>query len=389
MTSMKAVTKIFQLIMGAMLLFSCEELYTPVYEQEDASPILIIEGYIDMSGNSRFKLSQTVPLNAEESRVPVANATLAVESETGQAYASFTSTAGGQYTLSHPALPMTTRYRVRIKTRGNEYLSDWVTPYASSEISGIDHQRTDTGVDILVSTVNRNDNSRYYRWEFEETWKFSARFFSAMVFERGEVRFRKQPEENISVCFRQEKSSDIVIGTTDNLSDNTISRQKIQFIPNLSDKLMNRYSILVKQFSISKEAWLFWSILKKNSESVGDIFGSMPSELKGNVHNTTNPREPVIAMIEASWPAQKRVYISNNDMGSWAVSIPFYSGCEYMEVPVGEAASLFSNPAVIPLSDIYKVPDAPPTHYSYTTSRCTDCTLRGGYLNVPDFWTDL
>jgi len=390
---MKPVKKIYQLILGAILLFSCQDPYTPTYKQEDANPILIIEGYIDMSGNSRFKLSQTVPLNAEESIMPVENASFAVESEAGQTYSSFTSAGAGEYTLAHPALPMSTRYRLRIKTRENEYLSDWLTPYATSEISGIDHQRTDTGMNILVSTVNGNDNSRYYRWEFEETWKFSARYYSALIFEGGWARFRRMPQENISTeCFQQEKSSDILIGTTDNLQDNIVSRQRIQFIPNLSDKLMVRYSILVKQFSISKEAWLFWSILKKNSESVGDIFGSMPSELKGNVHNTAHPNEPVIAMIEASLPAQKRIYINSYDLPErWPVSNPYYAHCEYMEVSLEDSSvvrTLFSNPSNIPTNEVYKNGDSPiPSHYSYATRGCTDCSLIGS-RKVPDFWTD-
>lgn len=390
MRIMKPVNKIYQLILGAILLFSCEDPYTPTYEPGDTAPILIIEGYIDMSGNSRFKLNQTVPLSAEESTRPVTNAVLAIESEDNQNYPVFTSTGAGVYTIAHPALNMTTRYRLRIKHRENEYLSDWITPYATSQISAIDNQRTDIGMDIFVSTVNGNDNSRYYRWELEETWKFSARYRSLFIFEGNQVRWRKQPEENISVCFSQERSSDILIGTTDNLSDNTISRQKIQFIPNLSDKLMIRYSILVKQFSISREAYLFWSILKKNSESVGDIFGSMPSELKGNVSNIANPDEPVIAMIEASLPAQKRIYYNSYDLPEpWAVSIPFYSGCEYMEVPVAQAAELFKNAGYIPTNEVYKIEgSALPSHYSYATRRCTDCSLIGS-LNVPDFWTDL
>ncbi|MDT4846164.1 hypothetical protein FQZ97_801790 [compost metagenome] len=153
---------------------------------------------------------------------------------------------------------------------------------------------------------------------------------------------------------------------------------------------MYRYSILVKQFSISKEAYVFWSIMKKNSESVGDIFGSMPSELKGNVTNTADPREPVIAMIEASLPTQKRIYYNAYELSEpWAVFIPFYYGCESFEVLVGEAAALFRNTAAyIPTNELYMNPASPaPTHYSYTTRRCTDCSMIGS-LNVPDFWTD-
>ncbi len=388
---MKPANKIYQLITGALLFFSCEEPYTPVYETEDMAPILIIEGYIDMSGNSRFKLTQTVPLDAEENSVPVKNASLTIESENNQVHSFTGSSASGEYTIPHPALSMGSRYRLKVVVFGKTYESDWVKPYATSEISGIEYSRTDTGLEILVSTVNQDENSRYYRWEFEETWKFSARYMSFFIFEDGRVRLRRQPEENISMCFDQEKSSDILIGTSENLSDNTISRQKIRFIPNLSDKLMYRYSILVKQFNISKEAYLFWSILKKNSESVGDIFGSMPSELKGNVRNVLDPDEPVIAMIEASLPAQKRIYYNAPDFTPpWPVFIPFYTGCELQEVPVEDAGKLFQlNPGFIPTNEVFKNPASPePTHYSYTIHRCTDCSFIGGALNAPDFWTD-
>ncbi len=387
---MRSLTKLFLAI--PLLFWSCEEPYAPDYEPDDSTPILIIDGFIDMSGNSRFKLSYTVPLNVEESTRPARGATLAIESENNESYTSSFSTEAGSYTVSHPALSMNTRYRLRAVISGKEYLSDWVTPYATSEISEIDYKRTDLGMEIYVSSVNSDENARYYRWECEETWKFSARYRSSFIYDpfSGSVRYRT-PEENISVCFQHENSAEILVGTTENLSNNTVSRQMVRFIPNLSDKLMIRYSILVKQFNISKEAYLFWSILRKNSESVGDIFGSMPSELKGNVRNIANPSEPVIAMIEASLPTQKRIYYDAFDFPDpWVVSIPFYSGCEAQEVSVAGAPALFAGtPAYIPIYELFRNEASPfPTHYAFTTRRCTDCSLIGS-LNQPDFWTDL
>ncbi|MCD8539486.1 MAG: DUF4249 domain-containing protein [Leadbetterella sp.] len=385
---MKPVKLIYLLITG--LLFSCEEPYTPVYEPGDSAPILIIEGYIDMSGNSRFRLSQTVPLSSEESSVPVSTATLTIESENNTSHPLTASSATGEYTLPHPALSMDTRYRLRVKAMGKEYLSGWVTPLATSGISGLEFERTDTGMEFFVSTVNQNSNSRYYRWEFEETWKFSAKHISYLIFDGSQVRLRL-PEENISMCFNQDRSSEILIATSESLSDNTIERQKIGFIPNLSEKLMYRYSLLVKQYSISKEAYLFWSILKKNSESVGDIFGSMPSELKGNVTNVADPAEPVIAMIEASLPSRKRVYYNSTEIRPpWPVYEPFYDGCRSDTVRVGDdAVALFrSSVSYVPTYEIFMNEAIPyPTHYAYTTSRCTECALRG-FLNAPDFWTE-
>ena len=386
---MKSV-KIFYTLIALLAFPSCEEPYTPVYEPQDSAPVLIIDGFIDMSGNSRFQLSYTVPLGSEESTRAVTGAALIIESENNESYGQAAPTGNGRYTVFHPELSMATRYRLRAKIAEKEYLSDWVTPYATSEISEIAYQRTDSGLEIYVSSENTPENSRYYRWECEETWKFSARFYSSFVFSGGGIQHRKLPEENISVCFQHENSSEIVVNSTEHLSENTIARQQVKFIPNLSDKLMIRYSILVRQFNISREAYLFWSILKKNSESIGDIFGSMPSELKGNVRNTADPSEPVIAMIEAGYPTEKRVYYDAFDLKSWPVSIPFYAGCEAYEVPVAEAPRLLANAGLyIPIYEIFKNEASPyPTHYAYTTRRCTDCSLIGS-LNQPDFWTDL
>lgn len=382
--------KKYLLLLSSLSILSCEEAYMPDFGVEDMQPVLIVEGFINTEGSSRFTLSQTAPLGSEGAVALVADASITIESSDGKSYTSTRSEGNGHYTINHPELSHSQEYRVRIKTSANEYASTFVKPQASPAITNIDWERTEDGTEIFVSTSNTAEGSNFYRWEFEEDWRYSSRFPSYFLVDGNEIRARR-PEENISFCFKNARSSDVLIGSTESFVENRIDKQLVQKIPNLSEKIMYRYAILVKQYSISKEAYVYWSILKKNSESVGDIFGSMPSELKGNITNINKPSEHVIGMIEAGKSSQKRIYINALDFKpTWYSVISDYQGCTEGEVSVRESLSFFSlNPAMIVTYEVYKNEASPlPTHYAYSARNCVNCTVRGGSLTAPNFWLE-
>ena len=60
------------------------------------------------------------------------------------------------------------------------------------------------------------------------------------------------------------------------------------------------YSINVKQYALSHEAYLFFEKIKKNTEQLGSIFDPQPSELQGNIHCITNPAETVVGYVDIS-----------------------------------------------------------------------------------------
>lgn len=370
------------------MIFSCEEEYMPDFVLEDMQPILIVDGFINTDGNSSFKLSETIPLSQKDVPTVVSNAILSIESNTGLTYTSASHTGGGKYTIAHSELSHTMEYRLRIKIGAKEYTSAFVKPQSAPEITSIDWQQTDIGTDIQVSTVNTESGSNFYRWEFEEDWRYSSRFPTYFKFANNQISPR-YPEENISFCYNHATSSDILISSTESFVENRLDKHIVQHIPNLSEKIMYRYTILLKQYSISKASYVYWSILKKNSESVGDIFGSMPSELKGNIVNVSNASEPVIGMIEAGKVSQKRIYINAAEFTpSWRAVIPDYAGCYEEEVAVNDAVAFFrQNPNSMVTYAIFKNEASPiPTHYAYSPVRCSDCTLRGGSLIAPVFW---
>lgn len=372
----------------------CKDPYFPTYEPEDVAAILIVEGYIDINGlSSQYTLGYAQPLadSLEEQAVniPVANATLTVESEMGALYHSEPGSAAGAYIIPHPILPIDTRYRLRIRVGQDEYLSDFVEPKQSPEITSIDWERAPDGLQLFVSTEDPDNDSHYYRWEFEETWRFSAKYISQVILEDGEFRHREN-DEVISLCFRSERSHDLLVGATVGLDADMIHRQPIHLIPNRSEKLQYRYSILVKQRAISAEAFRYWNIIKQNSEDLGDIFSPLPSEIRGNIRHVQDDQKKVVGLIEASGVTEKRIYIDPAQLPSvWLVENHFYQGCDLLENTTELArAFLMSNPNYIPIYGDARNPASPyPTHYAYAPRRCVDCTLRGT-LDPPEFWEE-
>jgi hypothetical protein len=366
---------------------SCEEPYSPTIEVEDMEPVVIIDAFINTDGQSQVRVSQTVPIGTDSSALPIINAEITVLSDNGYSYTYSGNNPKGEYTLPHGPLTLSAKYRLLVKVLGREYTSQWVTPLATGNIDQVELDRTDLGMEVLVSSQNTESPQRFYRWQVEETWQMTSRNISLFMYENGEVR-RRSPEENISRCFQFNRGTDIAIATTENLDKNEIVKQKIQFIPNLSNKLGIRYSVLVKQYNISKESYLFWSVLKKNSESVGDLFGSMPAELKGNFQQAEG--KPVLGWLDAGKPSTRREYFAATALTPvWQFNYPGYEGCTTDEITVQGADELFRrNTSLVPLHELFKIEGNPdPSHYAYSSKLCADCS-RYGSTTTPEYWNE-
>ncbi len=373
-----------------VLLISCQDPYNPNYKVEHSQPVLIVEGFINTAGNSAFKISKSVLLETETTVNAVSNAKLVIEGENGASYSVISSVNDGEYTFNHAALDTKIRYRLNLTIGPERYISDYATAYLSPPIQKIDTATVQDGVEFYVSTTNEEGQPSYYRWEFDETWKFSAKYHSAFIIDGNEVRYRTS-EELINVCYKDGKSSKIVIGNSTGLNKNAISRLPVNLVPNFSEKFEFRYSILLKQYNISKESYTYWSIMKKNSESVGDIFGSMPSEIRGNIKNVNNSDEVVIGWIDAGEPSLKRIYVDASGFSPRRKVInTFYNFCSSPDTIAAYDVIKISQylPRQLIYEGVYRNPDsAEPTHYVYGRAICADCSERGS-LTKPAFWED-
>jgi hypothetical protein len=241
----------------------------------------------------------------------------------------------------------------------------------------VNWERDSEGVHIYVNTNDPAGNSRYYRWDYDETWEIKTYYYSRFVYIGGStVRPRIFPNEDVSVCWKHHRLSEILLANSVNLSQDIIYKKPLTLIPQGSERLQVRYSILVKQYAMEKEAYDFFEIMKRNTEEIGSFFGPLPSEINGNIQCLTNPEEQVIGYITASEEKKKRIFIT---IPGWN----FYLSCFSVAVPkIADSIDYyFGSIGLIPYEEEF----SPPVYHG-SSPVCTDCTARGGINVRPSYW---
>lgn len=381
---------------GFVLFQACEEPYNPEFEDQDVKPLLVVDGFINADGNSEIAVSQSLtmshfPVVQPLSLTPLQVSSISIVGEDGTVYPGVINRLdNSSYIFEHPPLNTGVAYFLRIQTNGQVYESAPTKALISGAIDRLDYQVVDDHLEIFVSSKDTRHATRYYRWDFTEAWQFRSAFKADAVMKDG-VLVDITPATDYEICFRFSKSNDLLIGSTQGFSDNQIYWHPIQFIANDSEKLQRRYSILVKQYAISSASFLFWELVKKNSEQIGDIFGTMPTEVSGNIKNLSDPTEKVIGFVEVLKSSEMRFFINAHDRPShWRPNLPFLSGCAIRDtVELGAAADFFAQrPTYLPVEYVYMDPGRPfPTHIESAPDRCVDCRFHG-QLQRPDFWID-
>jgi hypothetical protein len=157
----------------------------------------------------------------------------------------------------------------------------------------------------------------------------------------------------------------------------------LALIPNRSEKLGIRYSMLVRQYAISREAFEYLTLMKRNSEQIGSIFDNQPSDIIGNIKCISNPNERVIGFITISQIVQRRIFINNNQVPNWNFSLTCNPLVIRNHKDSLQAAFLTGSNLIttynVSLSGAIE-------SYNANTALCLDCRTRGGSNVKPSFW---
>ena len=390
----------FFLLPGIMILFfSCKQTFTPPAISSSRN-YLVVEGVINNSNDSTIiKLNYTVNIASNATINPVLNATVVVESDENINYP-LTELKNGKYFITNLSLDNSRKYRLSIKTNNNkQYYSDYVPVLNSPPIDSLYYTVSNNNINIISEVHDVTNTVQYYRWEYNETWIIHAAFFSYFKSNGDTVLARDLVNDNIYQCWSSDTSSTIVLNSTSKLKQTFLANNSITSFSLNSEKVANKYSILIKQYALSADAYIFWTNLKKNTEKLGGIFDPQPSQINGNIHCDTDPSEPVIGYISVGSVASKRIFIANQQLPPTVPNVP-YSDCivetrlyAYLLPGTGHTINQvneyinYNKGAMfpqIPLVSITK-PDGTILGFTATTPFCADCTLRGTNRK-PDFW---
>jgi hypothetical protein len=296
----------------------CRKPYNPVI-LSTGTGYLVVEGVINSGSDSTFiKLSRTVKLSGKTSASPELNAIITVEGDQNTTYP-LKETGHGNYSCAGLNLNNSHKYRLNIKTsNGEQYLSDYVEVVNAPSIDSIHYDTQGSisgpGLNIYADTHDASNKIRYFRWDYQETWIIHPAFESFFKSNGDTVLARDLTNDNIYTCWLNDTSSTIVLGSTAKLARSVVTNNTIISIASTSEKLGDEYSIIVKQYALTPDAYNFFVNLKKNTEQQGSIFDAQPSEISGNIHSVSNPSEPVIGYVSVGSTTSQRIFIKIGDL---------------------------------------------------------------------------
>lgn len=372
-----------------MLIAGCKERYTPPVSSPETG-YLVVEGFINNGLEpTTIKLSRTTKLIDTANIIYEHSAQVTIEGENGESYPLFES-IDGIYTSSSLALNSSIKYRLHILTaNGKEYLSDYSAVKNTPPIDSISWARENGGVQIYINTHDEQNNTKYYQWEYKETWEFHSAYTSQLNYTIDPVSqlitgiaYRNpdgSSDTTIYKCWQTKNSTQILIGTSEKLITDRIYLPLI-YIEQGSKKMSVLYSVNIRQHAISHNAYLFFEKMKKNTEQIGSIFDPQPSELSGNIHCVTNPGEPVIGYVEVSQENNVRKFISNKDLPDWN----YDPGCMEYKI-TNQIDSIRKYGAGLTPTLPASVFQRSITEFYAAVPVCVDCTITGTNIR-PDFW---
>ena len=386
------------LLLLGLIVNSCVEPYD--YQTEEFENVLVVQATLtDELKQQEVILTRTYRLE-EEFPAPESGATVRVSDEFGQNYFFFEAAPGYYQSVNEFAIRPGTKYSLSIETAdGKAYTSDPASMIDGNQIDNLYAERTqvegEDGVALLVVSKNPETASKFYRYEYVETYKIVSPYTvrnNVVPGDNGSLYKIVPNTRNETVCYNSRTSTKIILSNTSTLTENTTGSFLVRFIGGQDPVLGQRYSILVKQYSLTPEAFSYYSTLEKISGSESLLSENQPGFIYGNMYAVEDPSEKVIGFFSLSSVSSERIFFNYEDFYELDGSRPqfpedcsIYRPGENVLTPVEmifSGDSRYVSAAGAPSNTELGIGP-----WRLIATECVDCTIYGT-TEVPEFWEE-
>ena len=282
---------------------------------------LVVEGDIISDSTMIFQLSRTLPLNADGNKDLFdtyldVNAEVTVKGSDGTFWTGVTQ-GRGQYRVEIGTLRPDVDYHLEIYYKGDMYQSEPQKPLETRKIDGLSFKQPDLDgpVSVLLDTEEGAEGQTdYYLWCFEEDWEVHALYLTTALFdpENDKIVVYDYPPVAQGWCYN--RTSKIILGTTEKTKGNKIAGKVIQTIENTDNRISVLYSIRLTQRNLSRHEYEYYQVRSKLDYDMGGLFTPQPSELPTNI-TCSDPNRKVIGYIGCNMGvSQEQLYISEEEV---------------------------------------------------------------------------
>ncbi|MGK7391956.1 MAG: DUF4249 domain-containing protein [Candidatus Cyclobacteriaceae bacterium M2_1C_046] len=306
-----------------LFLFGCID---PIeFDTSGEVPKLTVQGYIsNVSFNDSEQLPYTsryftVKLNwtsnvSNEADTAEPNAEIILSDNTGKTW-NYQEIENGIYYLLDKNFKAEegNEYKlVIILADGKKYESAFQRLYPAPPIGDIDFEEvertafidvggtpiltTEKGIEVFVKIPPNEDGKNFYRWELIPSWIYLAELASV-----------NDPNKTCYITSNY-YFKDIII------KEDRVGgyEQRLFFLNRKNTRLYPEFTVLIKQFSMSEEAYHFWSDIEAQ-RARGSIFDTPPYNISSNIV-AINSDDQVLGFFQVLHEGTKRWYFTFDDL---------------------------------------------------------------------------
>lgn len=376
------------ILAAIVLVTACIDEYNPVINNYEN--LLVVDGGIsDQSGPHTIVLSLSSSVS-DPRFIPVENASMNILDDLGNSISASETEPGTYQTFSTVSGVVGRSYKIEITLQnGNRYDSDFEKLKKRVEIDTIYHEivtRQEAGYDydlygyeFYVDTKQSEEAENYFKWDLEATYQYQSEYTIRWYYD-GTLNWFHGPD-SLYNCWTSYNVGPLFVSGTQNLTNPVIRKYPFHFVSTETRHLSVRYSLLVKQRTISKEAFEYWSEVEKQNGGESSLYASQPHFIVGNIQNISNPDEMVLGYFMVNGMDKMRIFVDRPPP-----EIPMrYMRCILTEADFEAYGQLgMMDPVYYP---IYAI-ETPGGRRAVPHQDCVDCQRKGGSINKPQFWME-
>ena len=312
---------------------------------------LVIDARItDKLKRHEIILRRTYPFESDDFGAE-RNASVQISDDSGNTFDFQEAEAGRYVSVSEFAAQPNVGYRLLITSAdGKSYVSETVvTPRSVSikdvktEIAFNDFEKE--GISISLTNNIVDSGGKYFRYEYEETYKIIAPFYNPFEFDVIDSLFFadgdndgfeidiKPRDDDSQFCYGFQIGRDLILRDSEQNFNNSTGKFEIRFLENDDFKIAHRYSILVKQYNLSTDAYSYYSTLDDFASDENVFTDIQPGFLEGNI-TSLDENELVLGYFEVAAVNTKRIFFNYTDFYPDGPLPPYIINCQLTTAPL-------------------------------------------------------
>lgn len=370
-----------------VVLPGCIDPFFPEINEENI--LLVVDGTLtDQEGYHQVRISRSAPFS-EPQYTPERGCQVRIRDAEGNSVVMKESEPGlYEQFIEQSFLQTNMAYQLFIRTGdGREYVSETDTLLPCPPINKLyyEQEMRETfdpdlphyGIQFYTDIHIPDQYARDYRWELEETWEYHSPYMIRFYYV-GRIIDLGHDSDSLMYCWKTEKISTINTLNAGHIEGEDVRRIPLTYVSNQSNRLMVKYSLLVRQYALSNAAYQYWNLLEKQNQESGGFYETQPARIEGNIYNVSDPDERVLGFFNVSSVTQRRIYVAES------FQFPIYDA-DCRLIPIGPGNPLgFYSVHEYPVYLVSESGTGPP--FANADDYCFDCRERGGSLEPPDFW---